>query len=89
MKLNDGSAIQITNGKYFLSNSQTAWEGIGIIPDHVVVLGYTPDFTDITLLDASIDTQLSKAIEVVSSYIVEEPQENTEDTTENVEESNN
>lgn len=39
-------------------------------PDHVVALDYTPDFTDISLLDISFDAQLAKAIEVTSSSIV-------------------
>lgn len=86
LKLNDGSAIQLTSGKYYLSNSEYAWEGVGIVPDHVVSLGYAPDFSDISLIDISLDNQLSKAIEVVSSYIVvQQPEENTDTTSEQAE----
>lgn len=86
LKLNDGSAIQLTSGKYYLPGSEYAWEGAGIVPDHVVVLGYAPDFSDITLIDTSLDTQLSKAIEVVSSYIAtQQPEENTENPSEQAE----
>ena len=66
-KLDDGSAIKLTIGEYYLANSQETWEGKGIVPDHAATLSYTPDFSDVTLLDASVDTQLAKAIEVVSS----------------------
>lgn len=68
-KLDDGSAIQLTIGKYFLAGSGLSWEGVGIHPDHVLTLSYTPDFSDISLLDTTLDTQLAKAIEVVSSGI--------------------
>lgn len=66
-KLDDGSAIRLTIGEYFLANSKESWEGKGIVPDHAIALTYTPDFTDVTLLDSSVDTQLAKAIEVISS----------------------
>lgn len=82
-KLEDGSAIQLSVGKYYLSNSGTSWEGTGITPDHVVALTeYTPDFTDITFFDPGIDTQLAKAIEVASSSVIpdEGTTENPEDT---------
>ena len=66
-KLDDGSAIQLTIGKYYLANSETAWEGVGINPDHAVSLGYVADFSNLSTIDPSIDTQLAKAIEVVSA----------------------
>ena len=76
-KLDDGSAIQLTIGKYYLANSKTVWEGTGIVPDHVVALDYSPDFSDLSLLDTSMDVQLAKAIEVASSSVViETPSEN-------------
>ncbi len=83
-KLDDGSAIQLTVGKYYLANSKTAWEGIGITPDYVVAFDYTTlNFTDLSLLDATMDIQLSKAIEVASSsVVVEVPEENTENSEE-------
>ena len=68
-KLDDGSAIQLTIGKYYLSNSKTAWEGVGITPDHAVALGYVADFSNLSTIDPSIDTQLAKAVEVVSAAI--------------------
>ena len=68
-KLDDGSAIQLTIGKYYLANSETAWEGVGINPDHAVYLGYVADFSNLSTIDPSIDTQLAKAIEVVSAAI--------------------
>lgn len=68
-KLVDGSAIQLTIGKYYLANSKTAWEGVGINPDHAVSLGYVADFSNLSTIDPSIDTQLAKAIEVVSAAI--------------------
>ena len=68
-KLDDGSAIQLTIGKYYLANSETAWEGVGINPDHAVSLGYVADFSNLSTIDPSIDTQLAKAIEVVSAAI--------------------
>ena len=68
-KLDDGSAIQLTIGKYYLANSETAWEGVGINPDHAVSLGYVADFSNLSTIDPIIDTQLAKAIEVVSAAI--------------------
>ena len=68
-KLDDGSALQLTIGKYYLANSETAWEGVGINPDHAVSLGYVADFSNLSTIDPSIDTQLAKAIEVVSAAI--------------------
>ena len=68
-KLDDGSAIQLTIGKYYLANSETAWEGVGINPDHAVSLGYVADFSNLSTIDPSIETQLAKAIEVVSAAI--------------------
>ena len=68
-KLDDGSAIQLTIGKYYLANSETAWEGVGINPDHAASLGYVADFSNLSTIDPSIDTQLAKAIEVVSAAI--------------------
>ncbi|MBQ3561663.1 MAG: PDZ domain-containing protein [Oscillospiraceae bacterium] len=82
-RLDDGSAIQLTVGKYYLANSEFAWEGIGITPDHVVSIDYVPDFSDITLLDSTMDTQLAKAIEVASSSVVlelNEAENSSEDT---------
>lgn len=69
-RLEDGSAIQLTVGKYYLANTDTPWEGTGITPDHVVTLDYVPDFSDITFLDSTMDTQLAKAIEVASSSVM-------------------
>lgn len=66
-KLDDGSAIQLTIGKYFLANSGTSWEGVGVTPDHAVALDYVPDFTTLSTIDPNMDTQLAKAIEVVSA----------------------
>lgn len=68
-KLDDGSAIKLTVGKYFLSNSNTSWEGTGVTPDHIVTLDYSPDFTDISMLDTAIDVQLAKALEVAVSSV--------------------
>ncbi|MBR3935654.1 MAG: PDZ domain-containing protein [Oscillospiraceae bacterium] len=69
-RLEDGSAIQLTVGKYYLANTETPWEGTGITPDHVVTIDYVPDFSDITFLDSTMDTQLAKAIEVASSSVM-------------------
>lgn len=83
-RLDDGSAIQLTVGKYYLANSKTSWEGTGITPDHIVAFDYTTlDFTDISYLDSTMDMQLAKAIEVASSYVaskVPEEAENSEET---------
>ncbi len=82
-KLDDGSAIQLTIGKYYLANSKTAWEGTGITPDHIVALDYVPDFTDVTYLDPSMDFQLAKAIEVAASSVAAQASaesENSEET---------
>lgn len=68
-ELDDGSAIQLTIGKYYLANSQTAWEGVGIMPDHLVSLDYIPDFTSLSTVDPDMDAQLAKAIEVVSAAV--------------------
>lgn len=68
-KLDDGSAIQLTIGKYYLANSDTAWEGTGIAPDHSVVLGYSADFTSLSTINPDIDPQLAKAIEVASAAV--------------------
>ena len=70
-KLNDGSAIQLTIGKYYLANSNTFWEGIGVTPDYVVAFDYTTlNFSDLSLLDTGVDIQLSKAIEIAASSVV-------------------
>ena len=83
-KLDDGSAIQLTIGKYYLSNSNTSWEGIGITPDYIVAYDYTTlNFSDLSLLDTGVDVQLSKAIEIAASSVVfSEPEEseNSEET---------
>ncbi|MBQ3530988.1 MAG: PDZ domain-containing protein [Oscillospiraceae bacterium] len=69
-RLDDGSAIQLTVGKYYLANSKTAWEGLGVTPDHVVAFDYTTlNFTDLSLLDPAMDSQLSKAIEIAASSV--------------------
>ncbi len=68
-KLDDGSAIQLTIGKYYLANSDTAWEGTGIAPDHSVILGYSADFTSLATINPDIDPQLAKAIEVASAAV--------------------
>lgn len=82
-KLDDGSAIQLTIGKYYLANSGTSWEGLGVTPDHVVAFDYTSlDFTDITMLDSTMDLQIAKAIEVASSYVANEVPEETENSEE-------
>ena len=83
-KLDDGSAIQLTIGKYYLANTKTAWEGVGVIPDHIVAFDYTTlNFTDLSMLDVSIDLQLSKAIEVASSSIAHIAPEESETSEEN------
>ena len=70
-KLNDGSAIQLTVGKYYLANSKTAWEGIGITPDYIISFDYTTlNFSDLSMLDTGVDIQLSKAIEIAASSVV-------------------
>lgn len=68
-KLDDGSAIQLTIGKYYLANSKTAWEGSGVVPDHMVLLDYTPDFSNLSAIDPGFDAQFAKAIEVASASI--------------------
>lgn len=86
-KLDDGSAIQLTVGKYYLANSKTAWEGTGITPDHVVAFDYTTlNFTDLSMLDTDMDLQLSKAIEIASSSVTSENQDVEENTEENTSE---
>ncbi len=83
-KLNDGSAIQLTIGKYYLANSKTSWEGIGVTPDYIISYDYTTlNFSDLSLLDTGVDVQLSKAIEVAASSVaVSSPEEdvNSEET---------
>ncbi|HNW04860.1 MAG TPA: S41 family peptidase [Oscillospiraceae bacterium] len=78
--LEDGSAIRITIGNYTLCNSGASWEGTGIVPDHAVPLDYAFEFTDVTLLDSALDTQLAKAIEVASSTIAPVPEESAAET---------
>ena len=68
-KLDDGSTIQLTIGKYYLANSKTAWEGSGVVPDHMVSLDYTPDFSNLSAIDPGFDAQFAKAIEVASASI--------------------
>ena len=77
-KLNDGSAIQLTIGKYYLANSKTSWEGIGVTPDYIISYDYTTlNFSDLSMLDTGVDVQLSKAIEVAASSVaVSAPEEN-------------
>ena len=83
-KLNDGSAIQLTIGKYYLANSKTSWEGIGVTPDYIISYDYTTlNFSDLSMLDTGVDVQLSKAIEVAASSVaVSAPEEdaNSEET---------
>lgn len=82
LKLSDGSAIQLTVGKYILANSNVEWEGTGVTPDHAVATptDYVIDLSDITFLDPGIDPQLAKAIEVASSSVIlEESDENPEE----------
>ena len=76
-KLNDGSAIQLTIGKYYLANSKTSWEGIGVTPDYIISYDYTTlNFSDLSMLDTGVDVQLSKAIEVAASSVaVSAPEE--------------
>lgn len=69
-KLEDGSAIQLTTGKYYLSATGSAWEETGLTPDYLIMSNYTLDFSNVTVEDTEMDAQLAKAIEVVSSSIV-------------------
>lgn len=86
-KLDDGSAIQLTIGKYYLANSDTAWEGFGVVPDHMVSLDYTPDFSNLSAIDPGFDAQFAKAIEVASASISTngegQPAENSSETENN------
>lgn len=83
-KLDDGSAIQLTIGKYYLANSNTAWEGVGITPDHIVAFDYTTlNFSDLSMLDTGIDLQLQKAIEIAASSVALEIPEESESSEEN------
>lgn len=78
-KLNDGSAIQLTVGKYYLANSNTSWEGVGVTPDYLVAFDYTTlNFTDLSALDTTMDGQLSKALEIASSSVIIEIPDNGE-----------
>lgn len=78
-KLDDGSAIQLTVGKYFLANSGNSWEGTGITPDYIVEYNYKDlDFTDISRIDYTSDPQLVKAVEIVSAFVVTETPEEGE-----------
>lgn len=86
-KLDDGSAIQLTIGKYYLANSKTAWEGSGVVPDHMVSLDYTPDFSNLSAIDPGFDAQFAKAIEVASASIStngeDQPAENSSEAENN------
>ena len=83
-KLDDGSAIQLTIGKYYLANSNTSWEGVGITPDHIVAFDYTTlNFSDLSMLDTGIDVQLQKAIEIAASSVALEIPEESESSEEN------
>lgn len=86
-KLDDGSAIQLTIGKYYLASSKTAWEGSGVVPDHMVSLDYTPDFSNLSAIDPGFDAQFAKAIEVASASISTngegQPAENSSETENN------
>ena len=64
-KLEDGSAIQLTVGVYTLGVSGGQWNGTGVTPDHAVESSYT-GYTSGGMLDTSLDTQLAKALEVIS-----------------------
>ncbi len=78
-RLDDGSAIQLTVGKYYLANSKTSWEGTGVTPDHAVAFDYTTlNFADLSFLDPAMDSQLSKAIEVAASSVVPSSPSETE-----------
>ncbi|MBR3609843.1 MAG: PDZ domain-containing protein [Oscillospiraceae bacterium] len=82
-KLSDGSAVQLTTGKYILANSGNSWEGTGIVPDHVV----TTEFSNLASLPTadtySLDTQLVKALEVASSSVMSEVPEESDTSEEN------
>lgn len=78
-RLDDGSAIQLTVGKYYLANSKTSWEGTGVTPDHAVAFDYTTlNFADLSFLDPAMDSQLSKAIEVAASSVAPSSPSETE-----------
>lgn len=66
-KLKDGSAIKLSIGTYFFPATNQTWEQIGINPDFQTTLDYTFDYSDLSMIDLNLDTQLSKAIEVVST----------------------
>ncbi len=82
-RLDDGSAIQLTVGKYYLANSKTVWEGVGVTPDHIVAFDYTTlNFADLSFLDPAMDSQLAKAIEIAASSVAPSNEPETENSEE-------
>lgn len=69
-KLNDGSAIRLTNAKLY-TNSDTCVDGVGIAPDYPVILSLTDLETLNSILwtnrNAQNDSQLAKAIEFLET----------------------
>lgn len=69
-KLNDGSAVRLTNAELF-TNSNISIDGVGVTPDYSVVLTQTESDTLDAILwndrNAQNDTQLAKAIEFLET----------------------
>ncbi len=82
-KLSDGSAIQLTTGKYILANSGNAWEGVGIVPEHIVATEFSYTSALPAIDTYTLDTQLVKALEVASSSVMTETPEESENTENN------
>ena len=62
--LSDGSMAKYTSARWLRPNGSCI-DGVGLIPDYVANMTYTYDETGV--INGTIDSQLSKAIEVISA----------------------
>ena len=62
--LSDGSMAKYTSARWLRPNGDCI-DGVGLMPDYIANLTYTYD--DTGKINGTIDTQLNKAIEVISA----------------------
>ncbi len=68
-EFSDGSALTISTARVYLSESGT-WDGVGLKPNYVAELTVAAAPENLTY---EIDSQLQKAVEIVSAYVGTNP----------------
>lgn len=68
-EFSDGSALTISTARVYLSESGT-WDGVGLKPNYVAELTVSAAPENLTY---EIDSQLQKAVEIVSAYVGTNP----------------